>query len=64
MSDREAKVARVIDQSTVLLSGLTWLERLFVDKLNYANPPRVLARLRQIVTRLDRLANRQRSVIA
>ena len=41
LSDREATLARVIDQSTVLLSGLTWLER-----------------LRQIASRLDRLANR------
>ena len=58
LSDREAKLAGVIDQSTVLLSGLTWLERLFVHRLNYSNTPRVLDRLRQIVLRLDRLASR------
>ncbi|MFM9963019.1 MAG: phosphotransferase enzyme family protein [Planctomycetaceae bacterium] len=63
LSDREAKVARVLDQSTVLLSGLTWLERLFVYKEDYANPPRILTRLRQIVARLDRLTNRHQSVI-
>lgn len=58
LSDREAALARVIDQSTVLLSGLTWLERLFVHRLSYSNPPRVLDRLRQIALRLDRLASR------
>jgi Ser/Thr protein kinase RdoA (MazF antagonist) len=58
LSDREAKLARVIDQSTVLLSGLTWLERLFVHRENYSNPPRVLARLQQIAARLERLADR------
>lgn len=57
LSDREAALARIIDQSTVLLSGLTWLERLFVQRLSYSNPPRVLERLRQIVVRLDRLAS-------
>ncbi len=56
LSDREATLAWVLDQSTVLLSGLTWLERLFVHRLNYSNPPRVLERLRQIAVRLDRLA--------
>lgn len=63
LSDREAKVARVIDRSTVLLSGMTWLERLFVHKENYTSPPRILDRLQQIVSRLDRLTNRHQSVI-
>lgn len=58
LSDREAALARVIDQSTVLLSGLTWLERLFVHRQSYSNPPRVLDRLKQIASRLDRLASR------
>lgn len=63
LSEREAKVARVIDRSTVLLSGMTWLERLFVHKQDYASPPRILARLRQIVARLERLTGRHQSVI-
>ncbi len=63
LSDREAKVARVIDRSTVLLSGMTWLERLFVHQQNYASPPRILDRLRQIVPRMERLTNRHQSVI-
>lgn len=58
LSDREAALAQVLDQSTVLLSGMTWLERLFVERLNYSNPSRVLERLRQIGLRLDRLASR------
>lgn len=58
LSDREVSLARVIDQSTVLLSGLTWLERLFVHRLSYSNPPRVLDRLKQIASRLDLLASR------
>jgi thiamine kinase-like enzyme len=63
LSDREAQVARVIDRSTILLSGLTWLERLFVHKQDYASPARILTRLRQIVGRLERLAGRHQSVI-
>ena len=63
LSDREAKLARILDQSTTLLSGLTWLERLFLHRENYSNPPRVLARLRQITSRMERLAYRQQSVI-
>lgn len=59
LSDREAKLARVLDQSTALLSGLTWLERLFLHRLNYSNTPRVLSRLRQITQRMERLAYRQ-----
>ena len=59
LSDREAKLARVLDQSTALLSGLTWLERLFLHRQNYANTPRVLNRLRQITQRIERLAYRQ-----
>jgi Ser/Thr protein kinase RdoA (MazF antagonist) len=58
LSDREAKLARVLDQSTTLLSGLTWLERLFVHRENYSNPARVIARLRQITSRIERLAYR------
>lgn len=58
LSDHEAKLARVIDQSTVLLSGLTWLERLFVLRLSYSDPSRVLARLQHITTRLEALASR------
>ncbi len=58
LSDREAKLARVLDQSTTLLSGLTWLERLFVHRESYSNPPRVIARLRQITSRMERLAYR------
>ncbi|HLQ45118.1 MAG TPA: phosphotransferase, partial [Planctomycetaceae bacterium] len=61
LSDREARLVRVLDQSTSLLSGLTWLERLFVQRLNYSNPPRVLSRLRQITARLERLAYRRPS---
>ena len=61
LSDREARLVRVLDQSTVLLSGLTWLERLFMQRLNYSNPPRVLSRLRQITARLERLAYRRPS---
>jgi Ser/Thr protein kinase RdoA (MazF antagonist) len=63
LSEREAKVARVIDRSTVLLSGMTWLERLFVHQENYASPRRILDRLQQIVARLDRLTKRHQSVI-
>jgi Ser/Thr protein kinase RdoA (MazF antagonist) len=62
LSEREATLARVIDQSTVLLSGLTWLERLFVHRLKYSNSSRVLDRLRQIASRLDRLAGRASEV--
>jgi Ser/Thr protein kinase RdoA (MazF antagonist) len=56
LSDREASLARVLDQSTVLLSGLTWLERIFVHRLHYSNPSRVLSRLRRITSRLEHLA--------
>lgn len=63
LSGREAQLARVLDQSTVLLSGLTWIERLFVQRLSYSNPDRVLSRLRQIVGRLQHLAARKSLII-
>ena len=56
LSDIEAKLARVIDRSTALLSGMTWLERLFVQRQVYSNPSRILDRLQQIVGRMDLLA--------
>lgn len=62
LSDREVKLARVLDQSTTLLSGLTWLERLFVHRDNYSNPSRVISRLRQITSRMERLAYRLQTV--
>ena len=56
LSDIEAKLARVIDRSTALLSGMTWLERLFVQRQAYSSPVRILDRLKQIAGRMDVLA--------
>lgn len=52
----ELALVPVLDQSGVLLSGMTWLERCYLRSPPLQPGPRLLERLRGIVRRLDCLA--------
>ncbi|MFN0056747.1 MAG: phosphotransferase [Planctomycetales bacterium] len=51
----ELGLVELYDRSTVLLSGLTWLEWQHVEKRRFDQPLRVVARLQSILARLERL---------
>jgi len=52
----ERGLVHILDASGVLLSGMTWVERAYVDRWVFPQPERVLARLRAIHERLEHLA--------
>ena len=53
MSDDERTLVEVFDQSSVLLSGMNWLQWLCVDEKRFTNPERVLTRMDGIIQRLE-----------
>jgi Ser/Thr protein kinase RdoA (MazF antagonist) len=48
----ELQLVQLFDRSATLLSGLTWLDRYFLQGVSIPQPERVLQRLRQILSRL------------
>ncbi len=56
LSPNERSLVRIFDESTVLLSGMNWLEWLYVQHRHFDDRPRILARLDETLTRL---ANQQ-----
>lgn len=50
----EQKLWNVFDASTVLLSGMNWLRWICLEQRSFEHPDRVLARLDEILLRLDR----------
>lgn len=54
----ERRLVTVFDESSVLLSGLQWLEWIYLQQREFANRAAVLARLDTILTRLRLLAVR------
>lgn len=55
LSFTEARIVAAYDQSAVLLSGLNWLQWLYLEGRQFDNPQRVQQRLAEIVERLARL---------
>lgn len=56
LSCEEAILVRVLDRSGVLLSGMTWLTRRFLEGRPFAQPERVIERLERIAGRLKSIA--------
>lgn len=52
----ELALLQVLDRSGVLLSGMTWLDRKYLQRAEFQQPERVLDRLRAILVRLTALA--------
>lgn len=57
LSPQEKILVELFDNSGVLLSGLTWLDWVCVEKRAFERPERVIDRLEQIVSRMERLAS-------
>ena len=58
LTNDEFRLVKILDQSGVLLSGMRWLDRRFLREEIFAQPNRVLNRLRGIQKRLESLASR------
>ena len=57
LSDDEAALLPVFDESTMLLAGFNWLEWIVIAQRQFENPPEVIRRLTTIVSRLEVLSN-------
>ena len=55
LSDDEQFLISVLDRSGVLLSGQTWLQRIYLHNQTIAQPERVLARMQMFVRRAERI---------
>ncbi len=51
----ELALVRILDLSMVLLAGITWLSRSYIEKEPVADNEHVVSRMRTIATRLERL---------
>jgi Ser/Thr protein kinase RdoA (MazF antagonist) len=56
LSCEEAILVGVLDRSGVLLSGMTWLSRRFLEGVQFADPERVIERIERIACRLKSIA--------
>ena len=57
LSPDEHRAVRVFDRSTVLLSGMNWLRWIALDGRTFDDRPRVLERLDENLSRMERLAS-------
>ncbi|MEX0701738.1 MAG: phosphotransferase [Planctomycetales bacterium] len=55
LSDSERRLVPVLDRGGVLLSGMTWLDRVYLRGWKVGDDPRVLDRLATILSRMERL---------
>lgn len=63
LCDEEIQLVKVYDESSVLLSGINWLQWVFEDGRLFHDSRAVLARFDQIAERLRQLANRIGSIV-
>jgi homoserine kinase type II len=57
LSDDERALVTAFDRSTVVMGGLQWLEWIYLERREFGRPRAVLARVREFLARLERLAN-------
>ena len=55
LSGEEHRLVQVLDRSSVLLSGLTWLDRYYLQHRAFSDIGAVVERLQQIVVRLEHM---------
>jgi homoserine kinase type II len=60
LSTNELRLIEVLDQSSVLLSGMTWLDRIFLQQTTIDQPHRVAERLQSNLCRLETLVEKVR----
>lgn len=58
-ADPHPGLVRLLDRTGVLCGVVVWLARLAVEGRNYLDPAAVVARLRQLMTRLDHFSARE-----
>lgn len=54
LTSHELTLVSAFDRSTVLMGGLQWLEWIYLEERQFADPAAVLARVDEFVTRLER----------
>lgn len=57
LDELERGLIRAFDESTVLLSGMNWLEWIFVERRQFDNEPHILARLAGTLDRLGHVTH-------
>ncbi len=55
LSPSEMELIAAFDRSTTFLSGVNWLQWVFVQQRNFADPAVVIGRVKQILARLEHL---------
>jgi len=53
LGEAERQLVAVFDRSTVLLGGLNWLEWIYVERRQFADPTAVIQRIDEILSRLE-----------
>jgi homoserine kinase type II len=63
LAEAECRLVNVFDASGVLLSGINWLEWVFIDGRAFENRSAVISRFEEIAARLTVLANQGMPII-
>ena len=56
LAEGESRLVTAYDRGTVLLSGINWIRWIFQDRRHFDDPAEVLARMDEVLRRLERLA--------
>jgi homoserine kinase type II len=57
LGGEELRLVRCFDRSTTLMAGLNWLQWVYVEQRQFSDPSAVIARIDEILSRLERLSN-------